>query len=273
MPSWRSSASRLTSATTSGTLGSIRQALELSTTTQPASVNLGAHSRETPPPAEKSAMSKPSIASSAQRAHLELAVAEGHRLPGGALGGERHDLATRRSARSLITSSMVEPTAPVAPTTATRARSSRPTVLALDLVLAELEASCSARTASGTRSAAITQEILIGDVEIISMLISSRRGSRTPSRRRRGGCACPRHDRDLAHLVVRDHRVEAELAGQRLERAPRDVRVRLRHGEGDLGAAVGRHGLVLDDHVDVHVGLPPARRRCAPRCPAGPARR
>ncbi len=32
-------------------------------------------------------------------------------------------------------------------------------------------ASCSAFTASGTRSSAITQEILIGDVAIISMLI------------------------------------------------------------------------------------------------------
>ena len=34
-------------------------------------------------------------------------------------------------------------------------------------------ASCSALTASGTRSAEITQEILIGEVEIISMLIPS----------------------------------------------------------------------------------------------------
>ena len=35
------------------------------------------------------------------------------------------------------------------------------------------KASCSARTASGTRSAEITHEILIGEVEIISMLIPS----------------------------------------------------------------------------------------------------
>ena len=64
MPSWRSSASRFTSATTSGTCSSIRQALELSITTQPASAKRGAHSRDTPPPAENSATSKPSIASS-----------------------------------------------------------------------------------------------------------------------------------------------------------------------------------------------------------------
>src|SRR5205823_3819189 len=34
-------------------------------------------------------------------------------------------------------------------------------------------AACSARTASGTRSPAMTQEILIGEVEIILMLMSS----------------------------------------------------------------------------------------------------
>ncbi len=49
----------MTSLTTSGTSGSIRQAEELSTTTAPASANLGASAREVVAPAEKRAMSMP----------------------------------------------------------------------------------------------------------------------------------------------------------------------------------------------------------------------
>src|SRR6476660_1123895 len=52
-------ASGLTSLTTSGTSGSIRQAEELSTTTAPAAANRGASSRELAAPAENSAMSMP----------------------------------------------------------------------------------------------------------------------------------------------------------------------------------------------------------------------
>ena len=49
----------LTSATTSGTSGSIRQADELSITVAPAAANVGASSRDPAPPAENSAMSSP----------------------------------------------------------------------------------------------------------------------------------------------------------------------------------------------------------------------
>jgi len=49
----------LTSATISGTSGSIRQAEELSMTVAPAAANLGARSREVAPPAENSATSRP----------------------------------------------------------------------------------------------------------------------------------------------------------------------------------------------------------------------
>jgi hypothetical protein len=52
-------ASGLTSATTSGTSGSIRYADELSTMTAPASAKRGANSFEPPLPAEKSTMSRP----------------------------------------------------------------------------------------------------------------------------------------------------------------------------------------------------------------------
>ena len=46
IPLWRAMAWALTSGTTSGTVGSIRQALELSTTTAPAFAAIGLHSRE-----------------------------------------------------------------------------------------------------------------------------------------------------------------------------------------------------------------------------------
>ncbi|CAB5067011.1 unannotated protein [freshwater metagenome] len=49
----------LTSATTSGTCGSIRQAEELSTTIAPAAATCGANSRELVAPLENSAMSMP----------------------------------------------------------------------------------------------------------------------------------------------------------------------------------------------------------------------
>ena len=65
IPRCPSSASGLTSATTSGTSGSIRQREELSTTTAPSAAKRGAHSPDTPPPAEKMAMSKPRMVSSA----------------------------------------------------------------------------------------------------------------------------------------------------------------------------------------------------------------
>ena len=49
----------LTSETTSGMSGSLRKALELSTTMTPASANFGASAREVVAPAENSAMSRP----------------------------------------------------------------------------------------------------------------------------------------------------------------------------------------------------------------------
>ena len=55
----------LTSGTTSGTSGSIRKALELSTTTAPAAAAIGLHSRETPPGVLERTMSTPRNASCA----------------------------------------------------------------------------------------------------------------------------------------------------------------------------------------------------------------
>ena len=112
-------ASSITSATTSGTSSSMRQRDELSTTTAPASTNRGAHSPLVVRPAENRATSNPWIESS------DSARTSRSRSPKSIVRPtERSDAnATTSSAgneRSRITPSIVEPTAPVAPTTATR---------------------------------------------------------------------------------------------------------------------------------------------------------
>ena len=114
-PLWPSSACGLTSETTSGTSGSRRHFDELSTTTAPASTKRGAHSPDVEPPALKSARSKPWMVSS--RSGWMTA-------PSSSLPAERSEangtisLAGKPRSRSLA--SMTVPTAPVAPTTATR---------------------------------------------------------------------------------------------------------------------------------------------------------
>src|SRR5215211_7262868 len=119
MPFWPSSASGFTSETTSGTSSCMRHCDELSITTAPASAKRGAHSALTPEPAEKSAMSKPWIASSLSGSTLSVVSPQRMLRP-----AERSEAnATTSSAgnvRSRSTSSIVDPTAPVAPTTATR---------------------------------------------------------------------------------------------------------------------------------------------------------
>ena len=78
------------------------------------------------------------------------------------------------------------------------------------------------RTASATRSPRITHEILIGEVEIISMLIPSlaERGEHL-----RGDARVRLHpradDRDLAHLGSSVEAADAELGDDRLERVAR----------------------------------------------------
>src|SRR5918995_5473822 len=119
IPLWSCSASGLTSETTSGTSSSMRHCDELSTTTAPASAKRGAHSALTPEPAENSAISKPWIDSSFSDCTVSLASPQSMLRP-----AERSEAnGTTSSAgneRSRSTSSIVDPTAPVAPTTATR---------------------------------------------------------------------------------------------------------------------------------------------------------
>ena len=115
-PRWRSSACGLTSETTSGISSSRRQREELSTTTQPASTNRGAHSPEVVAPAEKIARSKPWIVSSVSGWTVPK--------PSSSLPAERADakgtISEAGKPRSRSLASMTVPTAPVAPTTATR---------------------------------------------------------------------------------------------------------------------------------------------------------
>src|SRR5688500_18779893 len=119
MPLWPSSASGFTSETTSGTSSCIRHCDELSTTMAPASAKRGAHSALTDEPAENSAMSKPWIDSSFRGATVRLPSPKLTARP-----AERSEakgtISSAGKVRSRSTSSIVEPTAPVAPTTATR---------------------------------------------------------------------------------------------------------------------------------------------------------
>ena len=54
-------------------------------------------------------------------------------------------------------------------------------------------------------------------------------------------------------MLVGGDLTDAQLAAQRLERDERRMHVVARHRERHVGAMVGRHRLVLDDHVDVDV--------------------
>ena len=112
LPMW-SSASGLTSDTTSGTSGSMRQADELSTTRAPAAAKRGDHSREVAPPALNSATSKPWIVSSSSGWTTMSPIC---------LPAERAEakgtISSAGKARRSSSASRSVPTAPVAPTDA-----------------------------------------------------------------------------------------------------------------------------------------------------------
>jgi hypothetical protein len=102
-------ASGLTSATTSGTSGSMRNAEELSITVTPAAVNLGASSREDVAPAEKRAMSSPATSAVAASSTVISPSPQGSVVP-----AERADAKKRSSsignARSASRRRMTPPT-------------------------------------------------------------------------------------------------------------------------------------------------------------------
>src|SRR5688572_14384151 len=114
---WRA-ASGLTSDTTSGTSASPRNTEELSMTTAPAAANFGAYARGTLRPAEKRAMSTP-VGSKVARASTTIWRAPNSTLPPAERSLARTCSLAMGNPRSARIFSMVSPTAPVAPTTAT----------------------------------------------------------------------------------------------------------------------------------------------------------
>ena len=87
-----------------------------------------------------------------------------------------------------------------------------------------------------------TQEILIGDVEIISMLMPCVAEGGEDLRGDAGvGLHARADDRDLAHLGVLGDRADADLGDDRVERRARVAQVRARDGEATCGlGALGR---------------------------------
>ncbi len=113
-----------TSGTTSGTLSSMRKALELSIITAPAAVTASRNWRDTPAPAENSAMSTPSKASGVISCTSRSPAGTEPQPPNATfLPAERALASARTSAAGKPTSCSTRknswPTAPVAPATAT----------------------------------------------------------------------------------------------------------------------------------------------------------
>ena len=104
--------------TTSGTVGSIRQADELSMTVAPRATAAGASSLETSAPAENSAMSTPSKASGTASPISSVRPSIDTVRPADRPEASRRNSPTGNS-RSLRIWIIVRPTTPVAPTTAT----------------------------------------------------------------------------------------------------------------------------------------------------------
>ena len=108
----------LISGITSGTASSMRNALELSTTTQPALAAMGANSFEMPPPALNSAMSMPLNESFVSSVTVMSCPRNLSFLPTERAEASKVSLPTGKLRfSSVLIISM--PTAPVAPTTAT----------------------------------------------------------------------------------------------------------------------------------------------------------
>src|SRR5712691_11549235 len=119
MPRWVRTACALISGTTSGTSGSIRNALDLSTTVAPAATRRGAISRDWAEPAEQNAISTPLKADASTRRTGRASPRKVTVLP-----TERSEAKQRSSPTGNFRSSRMRrvicPAAPVAPTTATR---------------------------------------------------------------------------------------------------------------------------------------------------------
>src|SRR5215218_8563549 len=259
IPLWPSSASGFTSDTTSGTSSCLRHWEELSTTTPPASAKRGAHSALTAEPAEKRAMSKPWIDCTLSGWTVSFVSPQSTLRP-----AERSEAkGTTSSAgneRSRSTPSIVDPTAPVAPTTATRiwlghlrAMHARH-VLGQHGVRAELE--------RGVQLAHRVLHVLLahdaGDLDRRGgdhLDVHAGIAEDGEGLGRHAGMALHSRpdDRHLPHAVVRLHTTEPELDLERLERLARRGHVLARDRERHVRQVTLGLRLVLDDHVHVDV--------------------
>ena len=111
--------SPLTSATTNGTSGSMRNAEELSTTVAPAAANFGAYAREPVAPAENSARSRPLGSAISVSSTVTSVPFHGSVVPADRADAKNRISSTGKS-RSTRSRRITPPTCPVAPTTPTR---------------------------------------------------------------------------------------------------------------------------------------------------------
>ena len=168
-----------------------------------------------------------------------------------------------------MTPRIVEPTAPVAPTTATRMVSSPPVdgrprrPRGWIASSPSSNAACSRRTASGTSDPRTTHEILIGDVEIISMFTPASPSTLNVLAATPGCDFMPAPTSETLPMSGSVWMPMPYSSVERLERVDRVLHVVLRHGERHVGALALGHRLVLDDHVDVDVRVGQRREDAA----------
>ena len=218
----------------------------------PAATKRGAHSREVVAPAEKSARSKPWIVSSLSgwttSPPVELAA-------GRALGGEGDDLARGEVALAQLREHHGADRAGGADDGDAQAHGLNG-CSARTSSAPSSKASCSARTACGDLLAAHDAGDLDrrgGDHLDVDALaaeggehLGGDAGVRLHSRA---------DDRDLAHRRVLGDAGDADVGDDRVERGAGGRQVGARDGEGHVGRGALGLRLVLDDHVDVDVGV------------------
>src|SRR6516165_1945462 len=270
--------SGLTSGTTSGTSGSMRNAPELSTATAPRAAATGAHAAETSSGTSNMATSTPSKTSSASATTSVSWPRTGSCRP-----AERGDATSRMSPHtsSLVDSrsSITVPTAPVAPTTASTGRAvtapahraywtpqqrgpgaaspARPPVHhGLDLAGVQAEGP----VRGGHRGVQVflvhddrDPDLRGGDHLDVHPGAGDRaeEGGRHP----RVGLHPSSDQGHLADPVVVEQALELDLRLHRAQRRQRRLPLGAREGERDVGEPGGGRGDVLHDHVDVDASV------------------